>query len=186
MQPVRRKLLLLPAAVLLGSVRCGFAQTQEAADHEAVNVVRITPNLVTSGQPLAAALATLGALGFQSVINLALTTSRDAVADEGDILKRQGIEYVHQPIDMENPTERDFETFAATLTGMRERNRKVLVHCAINLRASSFVFLYRTTVLKEPAEASYESVAKVWSPRAPWKALMVAQLRKHQIAFDPY
>ena len=179
-------MLLVSAAMLCTSPQRVFAQAQEAREHEAINVVRISPQLVTSGQPLAPSLATLGVLGFQGVINLAQATSRDAVADEADILKRQGIEYVHQPIDIDKPTERDFETFAATLLDMQKRGRKVLVHCAINLRASSFVFLYRTTVLKEPAESAYEAVAKVWSPRPPWKALMVAQLHKHGIAFEPY
>lgn len=176
----RRKFIIAAAGGLLFQ-RYAWTQPLEL---KAVNVVPITAHLVTSGQPPAASLAALGALGFQGVINLALTTSRDAVADEADILQRQGIEYVHQPIDIQNPTEQDFETFVAALNRMR--GRRVLVHCAVNLRASSFVFLYRTTVLREAPDAAYEAVAKVWSPRAPWKALMVAQLRKHQIAFEPY
>ncbi len=181
MNLLRRTMMFAPAAVLLCQRQSAWAQTETLI---AANVVRITSQLVTSGQPPAASLATLGALGFQSVINLALTTSRDAVADEAAILQRQGIEYVHLPIEFSNPTAEDFDQFVAALNGMRER--KVLVHCQVNLRASSFVFLYRILVLKEPAESSYEAVAKVWSPREPWKGLMVAQLRKHEIAFEPY
>ena len=32
----------------------------------------------------------------------------------------------------------------------------------------------------------YESVARVWSPNTTWKAFIVAMLRKHGNAFEPY
>jgi hypothetical protein len=54
------------------------------------------------------------------------------------------------------------------------------------MRASSMVFLYRVIVRREEPERAYEAVARVWSPSGPWKALLLAQLRKAGIAFDPY
>jgi hypothetical protein len=79
-------------------------------------------------------------------------------------------------------TEADFETFAAVLSGLG--SRKVLVHCQVNLRASSMVFLYRTIVLKEEPRVAYQAVSGVWSPEGPWRRLIEAELRKHKVAFD--
>lgn len=151
---------------------------------DAPNVVVITPALVTSGQPSAAALGKLASQGFGAVINLAPPTVRGAVGDEPAIVERQGLRYTSIPIDFDNPTEADFDAFTAALS--RAAGQKVLVHCQFNMRASSMVFLHRTIVGKEPPGHAYESVTRVWSPQGPWKRLITDLLRKHRIAFDAY
>ncbi|MGM9488443.1 protein tyrosine phosphatase family protein [Ideonella sp. YS5] len=150
----------------------------------APNVVLITPKLVTSGQPSAEALARLGEQGFQAVVYLAPLSLPNAVKDEPGILARQHIEFVNIPINFGKPSAEDFEQVAATLD--RWQDRKVLVHCEVNMRASSMVFLYRTLRLKEKPEVAYEAVEKVWSPRGVWRELIVAQLKQGGVAFEPY
>jgi protein tyrosine phosphatase (PTP) superfamily phosphohydrolase (DUF442 family) len=151
---------------------------------QAPNVVPITPLLVTSGQPTANALARLAAQGFGAVIYLAPLTVPDAVPDEAEIVRRQGLEFVNIPIKFGNPTEADFQSFVEVMD--RLQDRKVLVHCQVNMRASSMTFLYRVVVGHEKPEQAYEAVARVWSPEGPWKDLLVSQLRKAGIAFEPY
>jgi protein tyrosine phosphatase (PTP) superfamily phosphohydrolase (DUF442 family) len=148
----------------------------------APNVVEISPRLVTSGQPSAAALGQLKALGFDAVIYLAPPTVGDAVRDEQLIVTRQGLAFVNIPMRFDSPTEADFETFAAVLGALGAR--KVLVHCQVNMRASAMVFLYRSVVLKEPPQQAQEAMAKVWAPDGPWRALLQGQLRKHRIAYE--
>jgi len=172
---------LLAAAVMLAAGRSASAAD---AALKAPNVVPISARLVTSGQPGAAALSQLSALGFGAVIYLAPPTVPDAVPDEADIVRKQGLEFVNIPIAFGQPTEADVESFIAAMN--RLGDRKVLVHCQVNMRASSMTFLYRVIVGREPPEQAYESVAKVWSPQGPWKRLLVAQLRKAGIAFEPY
>jgi protein tyrosine phosphatase (PTP) superfamily phosphohydrolase (DUF442 family) len=150
----------------------------------APNVVPITPKLVTSGQPSAEALARLGEQGFQAVLYLAPLSLPNAVAAEPEILARQRIEFVNIPINFGKPSAEDFEQVAATLD--RWKDRKVLVHCEVNMRASSMVFLYRTLRLKEKPEVAYEAVEKVWSPRGVWRELIVAQLKRGGVDFEPY
>ena len=150
----------------------------------APNVVIISPRLVTSGQPAASALAQLASHGFGAVIYLAPPTVSDAVRDEAAILERQGVAYVNIPIPFNHPTEAHFDSFTAALAQFVDH--KVLVHCQVNMRASSMVFLHRVIVGREDAELAYESVARVWSPTGPWKSLIVAMLRKHGNAFEPY
>lgn len=153
-------------------------------DIQAPNVVPISAKLVTSGQPTSSALAKLSALGFGAVIYLAPQTVPDAVADEENIVRRQGMQFINIPIQFGNPTKADFEAFVKV---MRELNgTKVLVHCQVNMRASSMTFLYRAIVGRENPDKAYEAVAQVWSPEGPWKTLLVSELRSAGIAFEPY
>jgi len=170
--------VLFAAAGLTLALGAAAQGTRLTAD----NLVEISPRLVTSGQPSAEMLANLKAQGFEAVIYLAPPTVMDAVRDEPLIVARQGLTFINIPIQFDHPTESDFETFAGVLRGLSDR--KVLVHCQINLRASSMVFLYRTVVLKEDPRQAYEAVSKVWSPTGPWRKLLEEQLRKHKIAFE--
>jgi protein tyrosine phosphatase (PTP) superfamily phosphohydrolase (DUF442 family) len=151
---------------------------------EAPNVVPISTQLVTSGQPTAKALGKLKEQGFDAVIYLAPTTVSDAVAEEKNIVESQGMKWVNIPIVFNKPGAADFDTFVETLKSMA--GQKVLVHCQINMRASSMVFLYRSIVNKEAPEKAYEAVIKVWSSSGVWKELIVSQLALHQINFQPY
>ena len=146
------------------------------------NGVEITPRLVTSGQPSAEALGQLKAQGFEAVIYLAPPTVPDAVRDEHLIVARQGLTFVNIPIRFDNPTEEDFATFASVLRSLGDR--KVLVHCQVNMRASSMVFLYRTVHLRQDARGAYEAVTRVWVPQGPWKRLIDTQLAKNGISFE--
>ncbi len=177
-----RKLVLASAVALAG---CGAsAATPDTPALSAPNVVAITQRLITSGQPPAQTLAALGSQGFQAVIYLAPPTVHDAVRDEAVIVGRQGLVYANIPISFDGPTERDYEAFAAVLGALADR--KVLVHCQINMRASSLVFLYRVIALKENPEHAYDAVARIWSPDGVWKRFIVTMLRKHGVGFEPY
>lgn len=170
-----------PAFIWMLTVSVASAQSHSAG---APNRVDITARLVTSGQPSAEALAGLAAQGFEAVIYLAPPTVPDAVRDEALIVARQGLMFVNIPIKFDNPTEKDFEVFTSVLSALAKR--KVLVHCQINLRASSMVFLHRVITAKEDPRVAYDAVAKVWSPDGAWKTLMRTLLRKNGVNFDPY
>lgn len=163
---------------------CAITALAKPTEFAALNLVNITPKLVTSGQPSAEALGTLAEHGFEAVIYLVPSGVHGAVADEAAIVTRQGIEYIHIPIKFDQPTVRDYDAFASAMARMS--NRKVLVHCEINLRSSSMVFLYRAITLKEDANAAYEAVTKVWSPRGAWRPFIQERLRAQGIRFEVY
>lgn len=151
---------------------------------DAPNVVLISESMVTSGQPTAAALASLSSQGFDVVINLAPPTVPDAVHDEPEIVRRQGLFFVNIPITFGDPTDSDFQEFAATMS--KFKGKKILVHCQVNMRASSMTFLYRVVIERQDPEKAYESVAKIWSPEGPWKRFIAAELKQAGIPFQPY
>lgn len=172
--------ILITIALLVSTA----AAHAEGPGIRAPNVVAISPTIVTSGQPTASSLEALASQGFKAVIYLAPPTVPDAVAGEADIVRSQGLEFVNIPIEFGEPTEADFEQFADTMS--RFQDRKVLVHCQVNMRASTLTFLYRVIKLREPPEQAYQAVARVWSPRGPWNRLLTSQLRKAGIEFEPY
>jgi len=160
------------------------ARAQSPQNLDAPNVVPITAQLTSSGQPTARALEGLAAQGYEALIYLAPPQVSDAVREENLIVGRQNMVFVNIPIVFNKPTVNDYETFASILQSLG--NKKVLVHCQVNMRASTMVFLYRVVVGKEDPALAYEAVSKVWTPSGPWKQLMLDVLQKHKIAFEPY
>ena len=171
----------------LGAALAALAFAASGADApsagQPVNYVEINARLATSGQPTTAILEAMKARGVAAVIYLAPPTVGDAVRDEPLILGRQGVMFVNIPVNFGSPTEADFQAFTRTLAGLEDR--KVLVHCQVNLRASSFVFLHRVIHGREDPEKAWESVRRVWEPDRVWRAFILATLRRHQIAFEP-
>ncbi len=150
----------------------------------APNVVPIADKLATSGQPPASSLAVLSAEGFQAVIYLAPNTVQDAVPEEQDLLRQQGVEFVHIPIPFDAPSEAHLQAAFAALD--RLSGKKTLVHCQVNFRASTVTFLYRVLRLHQDPALAWEAVTRVWVPQGPWRKLVTDQLTRHRIKFDPF
>lgn len=150
---------------------------------DAPNPVPISPRLFTSGQPTPQALAGLAQRGFQAVLYLAPSTVEDAVPDEPAILARQGIDFVHIPIPFATPTPEHVQAVSKALS--QRASQQVLVHCQINLRASTMVFLHRVITLREPPAPAWQAVAQVWTPEGSWARLVQQQLKAHHIDFQP-
>jgi protein tyrosine phosphatase (PTP) superfamily phosphohydrolase (DUF442 family) len=179
----RRQALAALAGAWLAPALAGQA-VPAASSLAAPNVVVIGPDLVTAGQPTAQALATLSMQGFEAVVYLAPASVPDAVKDEPALLSRQGIEFIHIPIPFHAPSVSHLEAVSAAL--QRLQGRRVLVHCQVNMRASTMVFLHRVIQDRHSPADAWDAVTRVWSPHGPWKRLVLDQLRQHGVAFDPF
>ncbi|MCS5637055.1 MAG: protein tyrosine phosphatase family protein [Myxococcota bacterium] len=104
------------------------------------NFVQLTPRVGTAGQPGRDQFPDIAAAGYRTVINLAMPDSENAIADEGDLVARQGMQYIHLPIDFAAPTASDARTFFGVMDALGDS--RVFVHCALNLRVSAFMYLY--------------------------------------------
>ncbi|MCZ6857926.1 MAG: protein tyrosine phosphatase family protein [Gemmatimonadetes bacterium] len=125
------------------------------------NYVAISDGLATSGQMTYDQIEDVANAGFDVVINLA-PARQDRNGREGFLIAEYGITYVNIPVDWEEPLLRDLETFFAVMDASRDR--KVLVHCFANMRASAFTYLYRTLVLDEDETAARRDMEVVWDP----------------------
>ncbi len=136
-----------------------------------------TETFSSSGQPTAEQLELLNAEGFERIIYLAFTTSSTAIAKEDEIVRELGMEYIHVPVVWEKPTASDFYTFVALM--QREPEKKTLLHCQVNFRASSFSFLYRVLYQDVPMDDAKADLDTVWQPDEIWQELIFSILQEN-------
>ena len=168
--------LLLALAATVG------AQAPGADTALAVNYVAATERLHTAGQPNAATLSSLAEQGFELVVNLAPPNNQGAVPEEGKLVAEDGPTYVNIPVNWQKPTYEDFELFSAVMNGARDR--KVLVHCQLNMRASAFTFLYRVVHESVPPAEAMKALSAVWIPRDQWADFTADVLARNHIDFE--
>ena len=140
------------------------------------NFRAISDGLATAGQPTEAQFSDIRSAGYEAVINLALPTSDNAIANEGSIVTRLGMSYFHIPVNFQNPTPQDFQTFCGLMNTLR--NRRVFVHCAANMRVSAFVFLYRVLRLGVPRDEAERDLIAIWEPDEIWARFFREQLNQ--------
>ncbi|HEY9199445.1 MAG TPA: protein tyrosine phosphatase family protein [Gammaproteobacteria bacterium] len=147
------------------------------------NLMVFSERLHSSGQPNAEQLAALSAAGYDLVINLAPPDVIGAVAEEARLVTAAGAAYVNIPVAWEQPRYTDFTLFSALLRNAGER--RVLVHCQANMRASVFVFLYRVIHEQADPDTAYDDVLSLWVPDVQWSAFIRETLARHGIEFTP-
>jgi protein tyrosine phosphatase (PTP) superfamily phosphohydrolase (DUF442 family) len=140
--------------------------------------VRLADDLGTSGQPTRDQFAAIAAEGFEAVVNLALPTSDDAIADEGAIVTGLGMAYVQIPVPFDAPSLEELKLFLAVMQGL-EGKRK-WVHCVANWRVSAFCYHYLRHVRGLPEEAARSPILAGWEPRMTdvWKDFMAIPAEK--------
>ena len=94
-----------------------------AADNlsDIANYREYSAQFSSSGQPTAKQLEAVSKAGFKRVIYLAFSDNHTAIETEDRVVKKLGMDYVHIPVDFENPILDDFEDFAAIINRDREK-----------------------------------------------------------------
>jgi uncharacterized protein (TIGR01244 family) len=125
-----------------------------------LNLTILSDSLWSAGQPTRAQLAEIAAQGFDLVINLALPTSDNAIPDEADLVRSLGMDYIHIPVIWESPLPEDLTRFMDAMDAHREA--KILVHCAMNYRASAFIALWRVLRQGWAREQAFAAQEEIW------------------------
>lgn len=150
---------ILPAIVLTG------LSVAPVAAQEPLETVRnfqvVDASLSSAGQIGYDQIPLLAAEGYEVVVNLAIADERRN-GEEGFLVAREGLTYVHIPVDWESPRLSDVEIFFDVMEA--NADRKVFVHCFANMRASAFVYLYRTLVEGVPESDARATMNEVWDP----------------------
>jgi protein tyrosine phosphatase (PTP) superfamily phosphohydrolase (DUF442 family) len=135
--------------------------------HTAIrNYLAIAENLHTSGLPTPEQFAWIRAAGCAVVVNLLPDNGQYATDDEEDTVREHGMEYIHIPVIWQNPTLNDLRRFFAVME--ENSDRSVWVHCAVNMRVSTFVYLYRTLHLGVSEAAAVRDLHRIWKPEGWW------------------
>lgn len=123
-----------------------------------------------SGQPTEEQFREVAASGVRCVINLALPTSTYALPDERSVVTALGMEYVHLPVNFEQPGVDDYRKFEAEMD--RRRGQCLLVHCAMNFRVSAFMAVYRVRRAGVDRKQALQDMRSVWEPDPAWRQLI--------------
>lgn len=143
------------------------------------NFLQVDEQLATSGMPRPEDFDLIRQAGFEVVINLAMPTSDNAMANEGDLVTRAGMTYIHIPVNFEAPRAEDYARFAAIMDTLA--GRRVFVHCAANMRVSAFVLIHRVARGVPRAEAEHD-LKRIWNPDGVWREFINQQLAVAQHA----
>ena len=158
----------------------GFGAAADLADIR--NYKEYSPTFASAGQPGEEHWQAVRDAGFGQVIYIAMSNSRSALAGEDAIVKELGMDYVHIPVIWDAPSPSDFYAFASIM--QREPDRKTLLHCAANYRASAFAFLYRAIYEDVPVAVAKADMNEIWRPNETWRNLVFEVLAENGISPD--
>ena len=154
----------LPAVALTFATLTGCLDGQEASP-EPLETIRnytwVSEELASAGQIGYDQIPLLAEEGYDVVVNLAIADA-ERNGEEGFLVAQSGLTYVHIPVDWEQPTLDDVQMFFDVMQA--NEGRKVFVHCFANMRASAFVYMYRTLVEGVPEAEARSVMDEVWDP----------------------
>jgi protein tyrosine phosphatase (PTP) superfamily phosphohydrolase (DUF442 family) len=134
------------------------------------NHLLISEAIGTAGQPTATQFADIGAAGYDLVVNLAMPDSTNALPNERELVEEQGMDYVHIPVEWESPTLHDLDQFFEVMR--RHADKKVFVHCVLNMRVSCFMLLHRVLRQGVPLATARATLLEIWQPNPVWEAFL--------------
>jgi protein tyrosine phosphatase (PTP) superfamily phosphohydrolase (DUF442 family) len=147
---------------------------------EIFNYIEYSPTFSSAGQPSLEQLDDVKAAEFERIIYIAFSNGRRAISDEDAVVKELGMDYIHIPVIWDAPTKSDFYAFASAM--QQEPERKTLLHCAANFRASAFSMLYRVLHEDVSVAAAKADMNKIWQPNDTWKNLIFAVLEDNGLS----
>lgn len=172
------KLPPLAASLLVGGLLPAAAQAQPAP-LESIRNFQVVDDLLTSaGQIADDQIPLLRDAGYEVVVNLAIA-DEERNGREGFLVAESGLTYVHIPVEWTAPRVRDVELFFDVMEA--HRDRKTFVHCFANMRATVFVYLYRTLVEGVPEPEARATMREIWDPaeEQPWADLIERVKAEH-------
>jgi protein tyrosine phosphatase (PTP) superfamily phosphohydrolase (DUF442 family) len=158
----------------------GGAQQGGPAPLETIrNFQVVSDRLASSGQMAYEQIPLIRERGYEVVINLAIA-DEERNGREGFLVAQEGLTYVHIPVDWNEPRVSDVEMFFDVMRA--HEDRKVYVHCFANMRASAFVYLYRTLVEGVDEVEARATMSEVWDPaeEQQWAELIEQAKAEHR------
>ena len=131
------------------------------------NFHQVSGTLACAGQPTEEQLKQLAGEQYQVIINLAPNGGKFSLPDEAASVKTLGIAYCHIPVIFNNPQQSELDDFIDLMNLHCEK--KVLVHCVANYRASAFTGLYFFKTGKLNKDQTQAFIEDVWQPDDIWQ-----------------
>ncbi|MCH8957910.1 MAG: protein tyrosine phosphatase family protein [Proteobacteria bacterium] len=130
----------------------------------------VSDRLGTGGTLSADAVSWLAADGYRLIVDL-----RDEFDEiEANAALAQGLSYVHVPVSSQAPSDAELEAFLLTMASNPEK--KILVHCVSNRRASVMTYLYRVLELDADPDKAMADVRAIWEPSKTWLSFIARSI----------
>ncbi len=130
------------------------------------NVIRLSDQIVTAGQPTEEQLQSLAEEGFNVVINLATIDPRYSLDDEATTCAEFGMTYHHIPVEWDAPKVTDYADFKKVMS--ESGDQKLLIHCAANYRVTAFYSVYAKQTLGWTEQQAVELRQQIWESNPDW------------------
>ena len=146
------------------------------------NFRQYSATFASSGQPTKDQFSAIAENGFERIVYIAFTNNANALPDADQVVKGLGMEYMHIPVTWDNPLPSDFYAFADSLR--RDTDKKTLLHCQVNARATAFSFLYRVIYEGVSIAEAKADMNTVWQPNETWRDFIFAVLAENGMSSE--
>ena len=145
---------------------------------EIYNFLALSETLFTGGMPTSEQLQDAAQRGVEVVINLAPHEVSNALTGEPELVSSLGMQYVNIPVIWNTPTRDGLDRFMDVMD--EDTDRKILVHCQANFRATAFVALYRILRKGWNAEDAMAGMHTIWDAEdyPIWKMFIEENLKR--------
>lgn len=142
------------------------------------NFLALSETLFTGGMPKADELTDAAQHGVEMVINLAPHEVSNALPGEAELVTSLGVQYINIPVIWNTPTKDGLDRFMDIMD--ESKDKKILVHCQANFRATAFVALYRILRQGWNADDAMAGMHKIWDAEdyPIWKMFIEENLKR--------
>jgi protein tyrosine phosphatase (PTP) superfamily phosphohydrolase (DUF442 family) len=140
------------------------------------NFIELSERFGTSGYPEDHEFQYIQDNGYDVVINLVSNEPTDVLRKtEKKIVENLGLKYIHIPVVWKSPQSDDFKFFCEALENHKEK--KIFIHCELNMRVSVFMMLYRVIHKGMNQEKAMLDVQKIWKPHDQWEEFIDSMIQ---------
>ena len=142
------------------------------------NFLALSETLFTGGMPKADELTDAAQRGVEMVINLAPHEVSNALPGETELVTSLGMQYINIPVIWNTPTKDGLDRFMDIMD--ENKDKKILVHCQANFRATAFVALYRILRQGWNTDDAIADMHKIWDAEdyPIWKMFIEENLKR--------
>jgi protein tyrosine phosphatase (PTP) superfamily phosphohydrolase (DUF442 family) len=142
------------------------------------NFLALPENIFTGGMPTREQIADASQRGVELVINLAPHEVSNALPGETELVTSLGMQYINIPVIWTTPTRDGLDRFMDVMD--QNKDKKILVHCQANFRATAFMALYRILRQGWNPDEAMEGMHKIWDTEdyPIWKMFIEENLKR--------
>ncbi len=142
------------------------------------NFLALPENIFTGGMPTREQIVDASQRGVELVINLAPHEVSNALPGETELVPSLGMQYINIPVIWTTPTRDGLDRFMDVMD--QNKDKKILVHCQANFRATAFMALYRILRQGWNPDEAMEGMHKIWDTEdyPIWKMFIEENLKR--------